>query len=190
MPHPLLNIQEVKSLHEYPPIHAPDHCNTIPTISKSHFHHRHCPRDLYLCSLCLGPDHSLYSLSLCHQSLFLMPYFPTSPSYEPFHMPPSNSQPIRLSLLSTSWIHTLYTLVIASRRPSSSLSKDSPATRQMSPANSLSSSSITLHLHKCNTSELAQMTYLMSLASLFALPSPSCLDQSSNCLTPTPSTTT
>ena len=42
-----------------------------------------------------------------------MPYFPTSPSYKPSHMPPPNSQPIRITLLSMSWIHALYTLITA-----------------------------------------------------------------------------
>ena len=42
-----------------------------------------------------------------------MPYLPTTPAYEPSHMPPSNTQLIRFSLLPTSRIFALYTLVIA-----------------------------------------------------------------------------
>ena len=43
-----------------------------------------------------------------------MPYLSTSHTHEPFHMPPSDSQPIRFLLLPTSGIYTLYTLVVAS----------------------------------------------------------------------------
>ena len=71
--------------------------------------------------------------------------------------------------------------------PFSLQSKDCPATKQMSPANSLFNFSTTLHLHKSSTLELAWMTYLTFLASHFALPSPSCLDWSPSCFTPTPS---
>ena len=43
-----------------------------------------------------------------------MQHLLTSCTHEPSHTPPSNSQPIRFSLLPTSGIYTLYTLVVAS----------------------------------------------------------------------------
>ena len=44
-----------------------------------------------------------------HRSLsFPMSYFPTSPSYEPSHMPPPDSQPIQIALLLTSGVYILY----------------------------------------------------------------------------------
>ena len=74
--------------------------------------------------------------------------------------------------------------------PSSLPLKDSLVIRLISPVNSLSSSYISSPLPKSNTSEPALMTYLATLASHFALPSPSSLDQFLNYFTPTPSTAT
>ena len=43
-----------------------------------------------------------------------MPYLSTSRTHEPSCTPPTDSQPIRFSLLPTSGIYTLYTIVVAS----------------------------------------------------------------------------
>ena len=127
---------------------------------------------------------------MLHHPLSLpMSYFPTSPSYKSSHLPQPNSQPVRINLLLTSQIHALYIPLLSPLPPFSLPLKDSPATKQTSPANSLSSFSITSHSHRSNTLELAQTIYLMFLASHFTPPSHSCLDQSSSCFTPTPSTT-
>ena len=66
--------------------------------------------------------------------------------------------------------------------PSSSLLKDFLATKQMSLANSMSNSFITLHSHKSSTLELAQTIYLISLVSHFTPSFHFYLDQSLSCL--------
>ena len=73
---------------------------------------------------------------------------------------------------------------------SSSLSKASLATRPTSPANSSSNSSTSSPSHRSNTSEPVLTTYLATLASRFAPPSPSSSDQFLSYSTPTPSTAT
>ena len=72
--------------------------------------------------------------------------------------------------------------------PSSSPLKHSPAIKPISLVNSSSNSFITLPLPRSSTSEPAQTTYLTSLNSRFAPPSPSYPDLSLNYSTPIPST--
>ena len=74
--------------------------------------------------------------------------------------------------------------------PSSLPLKDFLGIRLTSPANSSFSSYISSPSLKSSTSMPAQMTYLITLASCFTLPSPSSWDQSSNYSTPIPSTAT
>ena len=85
---------------------------------------------------------------------------------------------------------TPYTPLLLPSLPSSSPLKDFLDIRPTSPANSSSSSYISSPLLRSSTSMPAQMTYLTTLASHFALPSPSSWDQSSNYSTPIPSTAT
>ena len=177
------------SLHEYPPIDAPDHHNTISRIFKSHLSHSHFPWNLYLCCLHLCSDYFLHS-SLFHCSLsFPISYFPTPSSYKPFHMPLSNSQPIQVALLSTSQVYTLYTLIITT--PAILIAvKGLPSYQVDITCQLLVQLLITSHLYKSSISKPAQTTYLTPLASHFTLSSHSCLNWSSNCYTPTSSTTT
>ena len=113
MPNPQLKLQEVVSLHEYPPVDALGCCYTISRIFQSHLHYSYFPWDLCLHCFCLCSNYFLHSLLFHHFLSFPMSYLPTSPSYEPSHMPLPSSQPIWITLLSTSWIYALYTLVIA-----------------------------------------------------------------------------
>ena len=101
MPNPQLKLQEVVSLHEYPPVDALGCCYTISRIFQFHLHYSYFPWDLCLHCFCLCSNYCLHSLLFHHFLSFPMSYLPTSPSYEPSHMPlPSVTRVDRLAIWS------------------------------------------------------------------------------------------
>ena len=107
-----------------------------------------------------------------HHCSTVHPPFPCHTSQPlPFTNLPTHPHPTLSPSESVSSQHLGFTPSIPLSLPpppsSSSQSKDFLVTKWMSPANSLSNSSITSHLHRSNTLELAQTIYLTSLASHF-----------------------